>query len=144
MKQRAHDLLRVLTNASRADGAQAGAAEGGARRSGDRDKKRIYGDLIHANLHAIGRGASEAELVNYYDPECRTVKVPLDPSLSAAQNAQKYYKEYRKAQTAEQILAQQIAEGEEELRYIDTVFDALSPRRQRPGGGGTAEEHDCP
>lgn len=39
---------------------------------------------------------------------------------------QKYYKENRKAQTAEQILADQIRQGEEELQYFDTVFDALS------------------
>ena len=136
MKQRAHDLLRVLTNASERTARKLARQKEELARSGDRDKKRIYGDLIHANLHAIGRGASEAELGNYYDPECRTVKVPLDPSLSAAQNAQKYYKEYRKAQTAEQILAQQIAEGEEELRYIDTVFDALS----RAASGREVEE----
>lgn len=52
--------------------------------------------------------------------------MPLDPALTAAQNAQKYYKDYRKAQKAEQILQQQIAQGEEELQYFDTVFDALS------------------
>ena len=64
--------------------------------------------------------------MDYYDPGCRTVTVPLDPALSAARNAQKYYKEYRKAQNAEKILQEQIEKGEQELEYIDTVFDALS------------------
>ena len=52
--------------------------------------------------------------------------MPLDPALSAAANAQKYYKDYRKAQTAERVLAEQIAAGEEELTYLYTVRDALS------------------
>ncbi|MDD4414426.1 MAG: NFACT family protein, partial [Oscillospiraceae bacterium] len=64
--------------------------------------------------------------INYYDPECAKIDVPLDPALSAAQNARKYYKDYRKAQTAESILKDQIEKGEQELQYIDTVFDALS------------------
>ena len=125
-KQRAHDMLRVLTNASERTARKLANQREELAKSGDREKYRIYGDLIHANLHAIPKGAACAELVNYYDPDCAKITVPLDPALSAAQNAQKYYKEYRKAQTAERVLAEQIAQGEEELAYIDTVFDALS------------------
>ena len=125
-KQRAHDMLRVLTNASERTARKLGHQRQELAKSGDREKYRIYGDLIHANMHSIPKGASRAELVNYYDPDCGMLAVPLDPALSAAQNAQKYYKEYRKAQTAERVLAEQIAQGEEELAYIDTVFDALS------------------
>lgn len=126
MKQRAHDILRVLTNLSDRTSRKLGHQREELARSGERETLRIYGDLINANLHAIPRGVSSAQLIDYYDPDCGTITVPLDPSLSAAQNAQKYYKDYRKAQTAEQILQRQIAQGEEELRYFDTVFDALS------------------
>ena len=125
-RQQAHDILRVLTNASERTARKLGHQREELAKSGDRESLRIYGDLIHANLHAIPKGASSAELINYYDPDCATLTVPLDPALSASQNAQKYYKEYRKAQTAERVLAEQIAQGEEELTYLDTVFDALS------------------
>ena len=50
----------------------------------------------------------------------------MDPLLTPAQNAQKYFKEYRKANTAEKYLTEQIALAEEELQYIDTVFEELS------------------
>ena len=46
--------------------------------------------------------------------------------LRISQNAQRYYKEYRKADTAEKKLRELIAQGEEELLYIDSVFDALT------------------
>ncbi len=91
-----------------------------------RDTYRVYADLINANIHAIARGAESAALVNYYDPDCKTVTVPLDPALSAAGNAQRYYKLYRKAQTAGRVLAEQIAKGGAELAYLETVADALS------------------
>ena len=54
------------------------------------------------------------------------MRVPADPALSPMQNAQKYYKEYRKKQTAESRLADFIKSAKEEADYIDSVTDALS------------------
>ncbi|MDD2417428.1 MAG: NFACT RNA binding domain-containing protein [Oscillospiraceae bacterium] len=125
-KQRSQDILRVLTNSSERIARKLENQQRELKQSGDRDRLRIYGDLIHANMGAIQKGANSALLVDYYDPDCGQISVPLDPALSAAQNAQKYYKEYRKAQTAERILKEQIEKGKRELLYIDTVFDALS------------------
>ncbi len=126
MKQHAQDLLRVLTAATERTTRKLARQREELARSENREELRLYGDLIHANMHAVPKGAASAELINYYDPACATVRVPLDPALSPALNAQRYYKEYRKAQTAERILTEQIARGEEELRYLDSVFDALS------------------
>lgn len=126
MKQRAQDILKLLTNLTERIRRKLENQREELRRSEKRDESRLYGDLINAHLHTIPKGASKAELINYYDPECATITVPLDPALSAAANAQKYYKQYRKAQTAEQILTEQIAAGEQELVYMDSVFDALS------------------
>ena len=126
MKQRSHDILRVLTNVSERTSRKIQNQRRELEKSGRRDEKRIWADLINANLYQIKKGAAFADLVNYFDPDCGTMRVPLDPALSPAQNAQKYYKDYRKARTAETVLAEQIAAGERELQYIDTVFDALS------------------
>ena len=126
MKQRSHDVLKLLTNASDRITRKLQHQREELSQSTKREQSRLYGDLINANLHAIPKGARQAELINYYDPACATITVPLDPALSASANAQKYYKQYRKAQTAEQILTEQIAAGEQELSYIDSVFDALS------------------
>ena len=93
--------------------------------TGERDTYRTYADLINSNIHAIARGVESAQLVNYYD-DCKMLTVPLDPALSAAGNAQRYYKLYRKAQTAGRVLAEQIEKGEAELAYLETVADALS------------------
>lgn len=125
-RQRAQDILRVLTNASDRITRKLAAQREELARSAKREESRMWADLINANLYAIPKGASSAELVNYYDENCATVTVPLDPSLTAAQNAQRYYKAYRKAQTAERILAEQMAAGEEERLYLESVFDALS------------------
>ena len=42
------------------------------------------------------------------------------------QNAQKYFKLYNKAKTAEEVLTQQIEQGTAELDYLESVLAALS------------------
>lgn len=126
MKVRSQDLSRVLTNATERVRRKVGHQKEERAAAAGRDTWRLYADLIQTQLHAITPGAAAAELINYYDEACAPITVPLDPALSAAANAQKYYKEYRKAQTAERVLQKHIAAGEQELVYLDSVAEALS------------------
>ena len=64
------------------------------RDCGDMEKNRIFGELITANMYAVRKGADFCEAVNYYDEEAKTVKIPLDRTLTPSQNAQKYFKKY--------------------------------------------------
>ena len=126
MRARAHDLSRLIdTTAARLRRKLKNQREDLAA-TADRDRLRLFADLIYAGMGQIRPGADSAVLTDIYAEDGATVAVPLDPALSPSANAQRYYKEYRKAQTAEQILTQQIAAGEEELAYIESVADALS------------------
>ena len=62
---------------------------------------------------------------SYYD-NCNIIRVPADVTLSPSQNAQKYYKEYRKKQIAETKLNDFIEEAKKEAEYLETVIDSLS------------------
>ncbi len=126
LRARAHDTLKVLVNATARIERKLVRQREELAQSGAREQKRLFGDLLMAQSYAVPVGASSAVLINYYDEQGGTITVPLDPALSATQNAQRYYRDYRKAQTAEKILAEQIEKGEEELRYLESVLDALS------------------
>ena len=126
MKVKEQDLLRLLANAADRTARKLTAQRKELEEAAKRDQLRLYGDLINANIYRLTKGDSFCELENYFDPECATVRILLDPTLTPAQNAQAYYKEYRKAQTAESHLVPLIEQGEHELLYIDSVFDALS------------------
>ncbi len=92
----------------------------------DGEKWRIYGELLKANLYAVERGVPYVDVQNYYDPELKTVRIPLNVTLTPAQNAQRYFKEYKKCCNAQAMLGQLIEESENELRYIESVADELS------------------
>ena len=126
LRSRAHDLTRTVDTLLKRTRRKLDRQREELSASGDRETLHLYADLILGGIGQIAPGADSAALINYYDETCPTVTVPLDPTLSAAANAQKYYKEYRKAQTAEEMLTARIAAGEAELVYLESVQDALS------------------
>lgn len=126
MRAKSQDLLKLLTNASERTSRKINAQRAELSHCADRETMRIYGDLLQANLHKIGRGAPFVDVENFYDEALSTVRIPLDPTRPPAQNAQRYYKEYQKAKTAEKMLTEQIDLAEKELQYLDNVFDSLS------------------
>ena len=126
LRARSHDTLKLLVNASARVERKLQRQREELAASAEREQKSLFADMLMSQTYAVPVGASSATLINYYDEQGGTITVPLDPSKSAAQNAQRYYKEYRKAQTAERVLAEQIEAGEQELAYLDSVLDALS------------------
>lgn len=90
--------------------------------SKDREKFKIYGDILSANLHQIPKGLSEVDLENFYSEDLDTIKIPLDPKISPAINAQKYYKRYQKLKTANKLLIKQITQSRDEIDYLENVL----------------------
>lgn len=126
MKQKAQDLFKLLINTSDRISRRTANQREELKDCAHRDKLKKYGDLLMANLYQLEKGQGEACVQDYYDPSLPTVNIPMDKRLTPSQNAQKYYREYRKADTAEKKLTGLIKEGEQELEYIDSVFDSLT------------------
>lgn len=126
MKSKSQDILKLLANSSARIARKLELQSAELKDCADREQFRQKGDLINANLHMLQKGDMLAEVIDYYAEDCPTVKIKLDPMLTPAQNAQKYYREYRRLQAAEQHLTELIRQGKDELAYIDTVLDALS------------------
>ena len=84
---------------------------------------RIKGELLTAHLYEIGRNAEGVELYNYYDGS--NLKITLDRALSPAQNAQAYFKRYRKQKRTAEFLAPQEEETRREIEYLHTLLAAI-------------------
>ncbi len=126
MRQRANDLFRLLANTSERIAKRVANQKQELIACDNMETDRRCGDLISANLYRIQRGDSSAVIEDFYQESCPTVSIPLDVRLTPAQNAQAYYKKYRKACNAKKKLTELIAAGESEQQYIDSVFDALT------------------
>ena len=82
---------------------------------------RLYGELLSANLYLAQKGMKSITVSNWYD-EGKEVTIPLDLRYSPSQNAQNYFKNYKKKQTAARMLAELLEEGEKEIAYLETVL----------------------
>ncbi|MEG0753430.1 MAG: NFACT RNA binding domain-containing protein, partial [Angelakisella sp.] len=91
----------------------------------DREEKKQWGDIISANIYQMQKGDEILRTVNFFSEEQEEVEIPLDPMLTPAKNAQRYYGIYRKAATAEAKLRELIESGEHELAYLETVIGEL-------------------
>lgn len=126
MHSASQDILRLLSNASSRISKKINIRKAELEKARNSDHKRKYGELIKANIHAIKPGDTSCTVTDYYSENLEQIKIPLNAALSPAQNAQKYFKEYRKACTASQLLEGFIQKGEQDLKYIESVFDELS------------------
>lgn len=120
LRQKSRDLHKTVKNLhERAVRKQAARKEELAQ-SGKADQLRLFGELLQANLWAVEKGAKSVTVTNYYDGQPLTI--PLDVRLSASANAQKYFKEYKKKQTAAKMLVKLLEQGEREIEYLATVL----------------------
>lgn len=88
----------------------------------ERDKYRLYGELITSNLYKLTNTHTDyIELENYYDNN-NLIKIPLNKKYSPNINAKHYFKKYNKLKNALQIVSVQKAETENELNYIDSII----------------------
>ncbi len=126
IKVKSSDILKILINRNERLSRKLNNQRIEFEDTSKKEQKKICGDLINANLYQIEKGASLVKLVNYFDEDMKELEIKLDPALTASQNAQKYYKEYRKAKTAEVKLKEQIKLGQDELIYIDSLFYSLT------------------
>lgn len=125
MKAKSQDLHRFLSSTIERLSRKINSQTAELAQCTDREPLRIKGDLLQANLYRIEKGAKSVTVENFYDNN-NPITIELNPALSATQNSQKYYKSYRKAKTAEQILKVQIKKAVEDLEYIYTVLESLN------------------
>ena len=94
------------------------------------EEYRLKGELLTANLHLAQKGMKSAELPNYYEEGMPMLRVELDEKLSPGQNAQRYFKLYQKARSAQTLAAEQIEKTAAELNYLEGQMDNLSKCRE--------------
>ncbi len=126
MRQRSMDLQKLLSATQERIARRLDNQHRELEESADREKYKIYGDLLATNMYSLQKGDRRAVVQNYYEEDYPEVEIQLDPRLTPNQNVQKYYNEYRKRDTAEKKLREQIASGEAELAYIESVTDLLA------------------
>lgn len=91
----------------------------------DREKYKVYADLISANIYRIEKGARSTSLENFYDENMELLEIPLDEKLPAHMNAQKYYKKYSRLKNASNLLEVEIPHTRAEIEYLENILYSI-------------------
>ncbi len=88
-----------------------------------RETYRIYGELLNTYGYSAQPGAKSLQALNYYNNE--TVTIPLDPTLTAGENARKYFDKYGKMKRTYEALSQLTEEVSMEIQHLESISNAL-------------------
>lgn len=123
IKQEANDLLRFLRKESKKLKKKLVKIHEEIENNQNADINLKYGDLIMTYHYDLKKGAPYANLIDYDTNE--DISIPLDEKLSPIENAQKYYKLYKKQTKSIVHLNEQVKIAEDELAYFDLLMKQL-------------------
>lgn len=93
-----------------------------------RETYKLYGELLHTYGYGAEPGAKSLEALNYYTGE--TIKIPLDPTLTASENAKKYFDRYGKLKRTYETLSGLTVQVKEEIDHLESIAASLDIAEQ--------------
>ena len=124
VKQRASQVERVVKNEQKKLSKKIKKLKKQLNLAENSEGYRIKGEILNANLNQVKPGMTTVSLPNYYENNA-PIAIKLDPALSPARNAQKYFTRYKKLRDSIKHVNQQIKIAEENLRYFDSIQTAI-------------------
>ena len=123
MRQKSVDLRKIVQTALERNRKKYDLQFKQLRDTENRDKYRIYGELINTYGYGLETNAKHLECLNYYTNE--NIMIPLDNTKTPQENAQKYFDKYNKQKRTFEALTQLIQETQDEVAYLESVSNAL-------------------
>ncbi len=123
IRQKSSDLRRIVQTALERNVKKYDLQLRQIKDTEKRDTYRVYGELLNTYGYGARPGDKSLEALNYYTNE--TVTIPLDPTLTASENARKYFDRYNKLKRTYEALSQLTLEVKAEIDHLDSVSAAL-------------------
>lgn len=131
VKQQAKDLHQVIKNDVDKNKRKLKIHEETIKKSKNTEKTQKLGELLTANLHLVKRGDKSITVTDYYDPEQASIDIPLQTEKSPSENAQLYFKRYRKLQNAKVQAEKEFRKTTSELRYLEDITQQIEQARDQ-------------
>ncbi len=123
IRQKSADLRKVVTNAMERNNKKYELQLKQLKDTEKRDKYKVYGELINTYGYNLESGAKSLTALNYYTDE--EITIPLDPTLTAGENAKQYFDKYNKLKRTYEALSNFIEETKMDLIHLDSIRTSL-------------------
>lgn len=122
MKQKSSDLVHLLNTNIERTAKKIAILKKTLDEASKKEAYKIKGDLLTANLYSISQGENKISVQNYYSESLTDIVIELNPTLTPAQNAQRYYKLYQKSKNAEIEATKQLENALSDLDYLESTL----------------------
>lgn len=124
IRQKSVDLRRIVQTALERNRKKYDLQFKQLKDTENRDKYRVYGELINTYGYGLEPNAKCLNCLNYYTG--KDISIPLDANKSPQENAQKYFERYNKQKRTYEALISLIQETQDEITYLESVSNALN------------------
>lgn len=125
--QKSTDLRKIITNALERSRKKLDLQQKQLKDTQKRDKYRIYGELLNTYGYELSGGEKSFTCINYYDNT--EITIPLDVTLTAKENAQKYFDRYNKQKRTFDAVSEQLVQTQAELDHLESINTSLDIAR---------------
>ena len=125
MSQKSSDIMKIVVNLIERYAKKSSILKEDIKKAENKEKYRLYGDIITANIYKIKKGDLRLITENFYSEECEEIIVPLDADLTPSENAQKYYARYNKLKNTLIFAKEQLEKTQADIVYLTSVQVAL-------------------
>lgn len=123
IRQKSSDLRRVVGTALDRNRKKYDLQQKQLKDTEKREKYKIYGELLNAYGYDVAEESQKLEALNYYTNEM--VTIPLDPTLTPQENAQKYFDRYGKLKRTYEALNTLLEETRQEILHLESISTSL-------------------
>ena len=124
IRQKSSDLRKIISNHIERASKKLDLQSKQLKDTEKRDKYKIYGELLHNYGYEAKPNDKSITVINYYDN--KELTIPLDPDLSASDNAKKYFDKYAKLKRTAEALDTYIEQSKTELELLKSIETALN------------------
>ena len=123
IRQKSVDLRKIVQTALERNRKKYDLQSKQLKDTENRDKYRVYGELINVYGYGLEPNAKHLKCLNYYTNE--EIMIPLDSTKTPQENSQKYFDKYNKQKRTYEALVSLIEETRNEIVYLESVSTAL-------------------
>lgn len=124
IRQKSADLRKIISNHIERASKKLDLQLKQQKDTNKRDKYKLYGEMLHTYGYEAKPNDKSITVINYYDNQELTI--PLDPDLSASENAKKYFDKYAKLKRTAEALDIYIEQSKQELELLQSIETALN------------------
>ncbi len=123
IRQKSVDLRRIVSTALERNQKKYQLQRRQLQDTEKKDQYRTYGELLHIYGYSLQPGQKELVAEDYRTGN--PVKIPLDPTKTAGENAQKFFDKYSKMKRTAEALTPLMEETREEILHLESISASL-------------------